>query len=90
MSELKIKPVQMPVTCNVCKEIIPTGENAIFDLKDSGFKHPKCESPNNAQSFSTDVSTDVSTDYLYSGYEDKSNDLITKFALEENNDEKLE
>jgi hypothetical protein len=84
MPELKIMPVTMPVTCIVCKEIIPTGEDAIFNPK-SGHIHPKCDKNSSPQP----SSIEISDDNLYSGYEDKSNDLITKFTSEGNNDEKL-
>jgi len=84
MSELKIEPVPWAATCSVCKEIIPKGEDAIFDLK-SAHTHPKCYKDRYAQSSSNNISDDD----LYSGYEDKSNDLITKFTAEGNNAEKL-
>ena len=83
MSELKITPVAMSVTCFVCKEIIPKGEDAIFNPK-LGHSHPKCDK--NSSQFSP---IEISDDDMYSGYEDKSNDLITKFTSEGNNDEKL-
>jgi len=84
MSELKIKPVVIPVTCFVCKEIIPKGEDAIFNPK-LGHIHPKCDKNSSSQSSSIEIYDND----LYSGYEDKSNDLITKFTSEGNNDEKL-
>jgi predicted restriction endonuclease len=74
----------MPVTCSVCKEIIKKGEDAIF-IPTSGHKHPKCHINNPHQSNSTENSTD---NYDVE-YEHKSNDLITKFTLEGNNDQKL-
>ncbi|MBT3761818.1 MAG: hypothetical protein HOF89_04435 [Candidatus Nitrosopelagicus sp.] len=77
-------PVEMPVTCFVCKKIILKGEDAIF-IRKSGHKHPKCDTSNSHQS----PLTENSKDDLYVGYEDKSNDLITKFTSEGNNNEKL-
>ncbi len=84
MSELKAEPVEMPVICTVCKEIIKKGEDA-FLIPTKGYEHPKCQINDQDQSDSTEISTDD-----YDGkYEHESNDLITKFTLEGNNEQKL-
>ena len=85
MSELKIEPIPFNGVCVVCEGSIKKGENAIFETG-VGHKHLKCNKNN-----STQISPiEISDDDLYSGYEDKSNDLITKFTSEGNNAEKLE
>ncbi len=84
MSSLVAKPIPFPGKCIVCEGSIKKGEMAIFD-ETAGHIHQKCYTDNYPQSFPTEISTD-----RYDvEYEHKSNDLITKFTLEGNNDEKL-
>jgi predicted restriction endonuclease len=84
MSELIEKPIPFNGICVVCEGSIKKGEMSIFD-ETAGHMHPKCYTVNLPESSTTEISIDD----LYVGYEDKSNDLITKLTLEGNTDQKL-
>ena len=84
MSELIEEPIPWNGVCTVCEGSIKKGEMSIFD-ETAGHMHPKCYTVNLPESSTTEISIDD----LYVGYEDKSNDLITKLTLEGNTDQKL-
>ena len=84
MSGLVAEPIPFNGRCIVCDGFITKGEMAIFD-KTSGHMHEKCYAGNSPES----PPTEISTDYLYVGYDDRSNDLITTLTLEGNTEQRL-